>query len=103
MEKYQLVMQFAAAGMTDFDELSGFEDRLSRHLGSLATVDGHDFGMGEYNIFILTDDPMTTFERAQQLRIAELPNYGAKVAYTELLGEEYVVLWPPGEQNFTIS
>jgi len=54
--KCQLVLQFTAASMEDFDRLV-LEDSLIQELEGLATVDGHDFGMGEFNIFILTDDP----------------------------------------------
>jgi hypothetical protein len=28
-------------------------------LDDVATVDGHDFGSGRFNIFVLTDDPAT--------------------------------------------
>lgn len=48
--KYQLVLQFAAASMEDFDRLVALEDRLTGELDNRATVDGHDFGLGEFNI-----------------------------------------------------
>jgi hypothetical protein len=65
--KYQLVLQFAAAVTEDFDRLVTLEDRLIAELDDLATVDGHDFGLGEFNIFILTDDPVESFDKAQQV------------------------------------
>ena len=43
--------------MDDFDQLVILEDKLIEELGSVATVDGHDFGSGEFNIFVLTDEP----------------------------------------------
>ena len=49
--KYQLVLQFEANTMDDFDQLVILEDKLIDELGSVATVDGHDFGSGEFNIF----------------------------------------------------
>jgi hypothetical protein len=62
--KYQLVLQFAADSMADFDRLVALEDRLVEELDDLTAVDGHDFGSGEFNIFILTDDPAMVFGKA---------------------------------------
>jgi hypothetical protein len=50
--KYQLVLQFAAASMEDFDRLAALEEKLIGELEDLATVDGHDFGLGAFNIFL---------------------------------------------------
>ena len=61
--KYQLVLQFTADSMEDFDRLVALEDKLIEEMDDVATVDGHDFGSGEFNIFILTDDPVTVLVR----------------------------------------
>jgi hypothetical protein len=53
--KYQLVLQFQAESVQQFDELAVLEDLLVENLPSHSVVDGHDFGSGELNIFILTD------------------------------------------------
>ena len=55
--RYQLVLQFEPNTMDDFDQLVILEGKLIEELGSVATVDGHDFGSGEFNIFVLTDEP----------------------------------------------
>jgi hypothetical protein len=92
--RYQLVFQFAPWDANRLDELVALEDALRVRLSS-ATVDGHDFGSGEANIFIITDDPRRALEaylpliRAAQL----LPILGA--AYRTLDGEAYVRVWPP--------
>jgi hypothetical protein len=58
----QLVLQFTTdEDLGSFDNLIGFEEALSSLIGETAEVDGHDFGSGEMNIFILTDDPVATF------------------------------------------
>jgi hypothetical protein len=101
--KYQLVLQFAAIEIADFDSLVSFEGHLIDVLRAFAKVDGHDFGYGEFNIFILTDYPVKTFEAAEGLRRSELPTYTPIVAYRELLSEEYIVLWPPGQTEFEIA
>jgi hypothetical protein len=91
--RYQLVFQFAPWEATRFDELVALEDALQGRLPA-ATVDGHDFGSGEANIFIITDDPRRALEASLPLiRAAQLlPILGA--AYRTLDGEAYVRVWP---------
>jgi hypothetical protein len=89
--------------MGDFDSLVSFEEHLIDHLRAFAKADGHDFGCGQFNIFILTDYPVKAFEAAEDIRRTELPTYLPIVAYREWLGEEYIVLWPPGQTEFQIS
>jgi hypothetical protein len=60
--KYQLVLQFQAESVQEFDELAVLEDLLVENLPSHSVVDGHDFGSGELNIFILTDQPKESFQ-----------------------------------------
>jgi len=72
--RYQLILQFEANTMDDFDQLAILEDKLIGELGSVATVDGHDFGSGEFNIFVLTDEPPTAFSAAHRVVI----NHGAE-------------------------
>ena len=45
--KYQLVLQFQAERVQEFDELAVLEDLLVENLPSHPVVDGHDFGSGE--------------------------------------------------------
>ena len=45
--KYQLVLQFQAERVQEFDELAVLEDLLVENLPSHSVVDGHDFGSGE--------------------------------------------------------
>lgn len=94
--KYQLVLQFRANSIADYDEMITLEDELIERLGSSAKVDGHDCGSGEMNIFIHTDEPNKTFEAirpvvAERKLIEELT-----VAYRERAGEDYTVIWPIG-------
>jgi len=73
--KYQLVLQFAAESLEDYDRLVAVEDSLIEELGNAAKVDGHDFGSGTFNIFILTDDPTTVFGQANAIVTSQrVPN-----------------------------
>jgi hypothetical protein len=100
--KYQLVLQFAAASTEDFERLVALEDRLIGELDNLGTVDGHDFGLGEFNIFILTDDPAESFDKAHRVVADQgVPNAMCS-AYRQLDGENYVALWPSSLNEFRV-
>ena len=101
--KYQLVIQFQAASMMDFDRLVAFEGALADELVGPDVVDGHDFGSGEFNIFILTDHPTSTFDQAMKaVQSASLP-HSVRIAYRIITGEDYVILWPPDLVEFRIA
>lgn len=101
--KYQLVLQFEADGMPDFDRLIALETALIHRFDEVATVDGHDFGCGEFNIFVLTDDPETTFSRAHEITLQERVLNDSRCAYRRTDGEDYVILWPPSLKEFSVS
>jgi hypothetical protein len=42
----QLVLQFEATNIEDFDHLIWIEERLAEDLGRNVEIDGHDFGRG---------------------------------------------------------
>ena len=103
MKKYQLVLQFDAMSLKDYDRLVTFENKLAAQLSELADVDGHDFGSEEFNIFLLTDEPQKSFEKAHVfLKTQDIPNY-MRAAYREGESDAYLVLWPPGLMEFSIS
>src|SRR5579864_4911160 len=98
--KYQFVIQFAAESIDDFDHLVAFEESLFPAFGDSAIVDGHDFGVGEFNIFIFTDEPAKTFEKVQQVVRSQPLPYPMRVAYRDRpysdgAKEGFVILWPP--------
>jgi hypothetical protein len=100
---YQLVLQFPADAV-DYDELIAIEDELLEVVGPPAEVDGHDFGSGGSNIFILTDSPETTFEKVLPVLRDLSRDRDATVAYRAVQGEQYTVLWPKGfKGQFSIA
>ncbi len=100
--RYQLVLQFDANSLGDFDQLVILEDKLIEKLGSVATVDGHDFGSGEFNIFVLTDEPTAAFSEAYCVAASHGVQNVVRAAYRELAAEDYVILWPPSLTEFTV-
>jgi len=99
---YQLVLQFAANSIADFDRLVSFETKLMEKLEGKGAVDGHDFGSGKFNIFVLTNDPIATFAQAHQLILREaIPNELCS-AYRETNGDDYFILWPAALARFSV-
>lgn len=96
-----MVLQFDAVSMEEFDRLVALEDQLIAELSDLATVDGHDFGLGQFNVFVLTDAPAASFRKAREIVTAQgIPNV-MRSAYRELDGEDYVILWPSSLTEFS--
>lgn len=100
--KYQLVVQLPEEVFGDLDKIIEMEDKLLENLLN-AELDGHDVGSGEVNLFIHTNNPIDTFGLIKNIFIYDeeiLRN--AKVAYRDLTGEEYTLLWPEGLKEFKI-
>lgn len=79
------------------------EEALMRSLPPIAEVDGHDFGVGEFNIFVLTDVPKEAFDIAKVLIQQRRPKQQLRAAYREMAKDEFVILWPPGLREFTVA
>jgi hypothetical protein len=100
--KYQLVIQFPEGLYDDLDEIAELEDRLDEQLLD-AEVDGHDIGSGEVNIFIHTNTPAETFEKAKNLMEDKGIDLDIiKAAYRGMDGNEYVPLWPEDLEDFEV-
>ena len=89
--------------MADFDELVSLEDKLIEQLDTEALVDGHDFGQSKFNIFILTDEPVKAFDKAQQVALGESKLGNMRAAYRPVNDDDYVILWPPGLIEFSLE
>jgi len=97
---HQLVFQFDS---NDFDAPIAIEDALIEGLGSSANVDGPDIGSGKKNVFIITVDPVGTFQKARDiLDVNGLLPAALIAASRQLNGEKYAVIWPPGVSDFNI-
>lgn len=88
--RYILVLQWPASTEADFNAPIAMEDRLSDALGKGATVDGHDFGSGEMNIFIETEQPVEAFADAEAA-FRGSPRWGhVRAAFREANPEEHL-------------
>lgn len=96
-------MQLPASLISDYDKLIEFEEHIIEALGDLGDVDGHDMGSGEANIFILTDSPQEAFERIQTSGFANDEMSNLRVAYREITGDSFTIIYPPGLTRFTVA
>jgi hypothetical protein len=100
---YILVLQWPADSIADYDRLIAVEQRLGDALGGGAAIDGHDMGSGEMNIFIETDRPAETFDDVQACLGQDPLSTNLRAAYRASSGDEYTVLWPPGQHAFSVT
>jgi hypothetical protein len=82
--RFQLVLQFSAMSPHEFDAVVALEEELIRGLPQIAEVDGHDFGAGEFNIFVLTDRPTEAFDVAKILIQRQRPQQQLRAAYRDI-------------------
>ena len=93
--KYQLTLQFQESSIEGYDWLIETEEEIENILHPSHEVDGHDCGSGEMNIFVITNNPNEAFKEINyNLSLTGIKNM--KVAYRELEGEIYTVMWPKG-------
>src|SRR5580698_9939103 len=98
-----LVLQFPASSLEDYDALCKLEGSISSCLDELGEVDGHDMGVGEFNIFVVTDHPKVAFEKIKSLGVIVdfMPNL--KAAFRDIGKDEYAVIFPSGLDHFAVA
>jgi hypothetical protein len=80
--KYQLVLQWPASSVDDYDSMIAIEESLIEELRGDSEVDGHDAGSGQVNIFIRTGGPAKTFEDIKKSSKRAMPGliFGLHIA-----------------------
>ncbi len=101
--KYQLVLQWPASSLREYDAIVDIENTLIEKLSESHDVDGHDAGCGEINIFIRTEDPHGAFYEAKSILGSRDFWVDARVAYHELSKEQYTILWPKNLTQFDVK
>jgi hypothetical protein len=102
MTRYQLVLQWPASDIEDYDAMIALEDSLIDGLSSDCEVDGHDAGSGQLNIFLLTADPAKAFNEVERILKDRSAWADVRVAYRALEGTDYVILWPRDLREFEV-
>jgi hypothetical protein len=67
------------------------------------TLDGHDFGSGEMNIFVYTLRPLEAFEDVVRSLGSWARWADARAAYRPLDSDDFVILWPATLGQFAVS
>jgi hypothetical protein len=101
--EYQLVLQVLNVASGDFERLLRWEKSVAECLPQSATVDGHDLGLSEFNIFIDTDNPEATFRAVLSCKENAAVNWPTTAAYRLAGSEDYIVVWPPGRKEFNVA
>ena len=65
-------------------------------------VDGHDFGMGFYNIFIHTNTPEDTSQKTLAIIHRTRPGLECRAGYRAFTGNKYKPLHPETLQSFEL-
>ncbi|KAG9601748.1 hypothetical protein KCV01_g7457, partial [Aureobasidium melanogenum] len=95
-----LIKHWRGEGQPSFDILVELEDVLIAGLGDMGDVDGHDMGLSEFNIFIMTDDPKSCFQRCLLILHGSGYEQGLAAGFSGEDDETYTSLWPEGAVNF---
>ena len=95
---FQLVLQFAPWDSERFDDLIALEERLIAAVGRRASVDGHDAGSGEGNIFLLTDYPTEVLRDCIPV-VQQSALRGFTAGYRRLDADDYQRVWPQGDRS----
>ena len=101
--KYQLTIQISANSTNDFDEMIEFEDELIEILKDIAIIDGHDFGSGEANIFVLTNDQYETYNVIKEKYLNATVKNKYKISCREIKNDNLVILFPDSLTDFHIK
>jgi len=102
-KEYQLIFQWDASTIENFDSIVETESILRKNLQRKHSVDGHDMGVGEANIFVLTQFPIDAFDESMRILKGQDALIGVRVAYREVLKDDYVILWPEGLLSFDVQ
>jgi hypothetical protein len=102
--KYQLVLQWISGSFAnDYDSLIATEALLIEKMADRSTMDSHDLGSGEINIFILTDDPHASFAYVRSILESSSRWTALRAPFREADGSEYTILWPKYLTRFGVA
>jgi len=101
--KYELVLQWPAASLKDYDAIIEIENVLIEHLSQEHELDGHDAGSGQMNIFVHSNNPKKAFNEVKAILGSRDFWVDARVAYRRITKSEYTVLWPPNATEFRVD
>jgi hypothetical protein len=100
--KYQVVLQWPADSIGDYDALVAIENLLIKNLSPDNQTDGHDSGAGEMNIFIFSQHPQKAFEEVRAVLGGHDCWASLRAAFRKVKDKTFTPLWPPGLGGFKV-
>lgn len=99
----QLVLKFRRPAL-DATGVAGLERQLRDTLGESVEMDGHNDGLRDIDVFIITEDPASTFRRCkpvlEQMQVLDR----VVVAHRFVGGLQFKVIWPlRWDRKFSVS
>jgi hypothetical protein len=95
--QYQLVLEFFAKDMSDYDRLVALELDLNDKLRT-GEIDGHDMGGGVFNLFVITTSPEKSFKEIMEY-LASASDVPSASGYRLIEGEAYTRLWTSNDPS----
>jgi hypothetical protein len=99
---YQLVLQWDESCL-DYDSLIEIEEQLIASMSAGNDVDGHDVGQDEANIFVLTDNPLSSLREARAILADTKEGMLMRAGYRRLDEDVFTPAWPDGLISFGVS
>ena len=100
--KYLLVVQIKNAVARHPRWISVIEEIVEETLSPHHLVDGHDIGSGEANLFIKTASPQQAFSKIRDAMEGHPLWPKVRIAYRDINGSAYTVLWPKDLHTFSV-
>lgn len=102
--KYQLVLQFTGTVIPDYDSLVDLESVLIEEIqeDGKATVDGHDFGSSQMNLFLTVDDPENVLNRIRG-KIEHPLMERVRAGYRNVADKTFRAIWPESLHEFSVK
>ena len=94
MEYLLVLLLPPSSSLREYDLGISHEESIRAGIGDFASVDGHDIGSGEMNIFFFNEKPKLTFERINVMPSVANHMSNMKVGYREVAEDEYTPLYP---------
>ena len=100
--RYQLVLQFTADTIAEFDQFVALKEKLIDALEYSAIVTVKTSDNQSSDIFILTAEPAMVFDKAHRIIRDQRLQQGMRAAYREPPGENFMILWPTTLTEFSV-
>lgn len=100
--QYQLVIQLPESLEGGLDKLIELEDEFDARIGNNAEIDGHDIGSGQMNIFIITSNPVETFQIIKNI-LTKDTLASMKAAYRNIEDKNFICLYPEKLTHFDVT